>query len=206
MKTLTDEQYREYQLLKSQANFDSVRSLNMLENDIDEPVKPIVAMLALLDCGPLFSCCGFDYDGQPLHKTHEYGSVYFMLRNTINSVSLLRHLSSVEIARSLSDDVSVDWMWWMSKNNVFILRSAFTAEHDKVNYPWTRRTSCIHYSEIATVQIRLMEKALYNLQEYFADEVVLKDTNAQYTDMHWQYPALKPWMINKENFLSAFHT
>ena len=77
---ISDEDYKEYRTLQHNALFqqklESVRGMKNLRDDIDVPIRKLVAMFALLGCTPLWSCCGFDYDGQPMHKTHEYGNIY----------------------------------------------------------------------------------------------------------------------------------
>jgi hypothetical protein len=50
---------------------DSVLSL---EEDVDTPMKKIMVMLALLEVKTYFSCCGFNYNGQPVHKVWSLAS------------------------------------------------------------------------------------------------------------------------------------
>jgi len=203
MKIISNDIYEEYQQLKqnviAQNNFDSVKSLNSLQDDIDAPMRLIVAMLALLGCEPLFSCCGFDYDGQPLHKTHEYGCAYIQMRSNTWSNSVLATLENSKIIHKLTSK-SPNWEWWKIKN-IFYLRSAFTLEHDKVKYPWVSSRTCIHYSEVGVLNINRLEKALWGLRGYFADTVEIVDTNYSYrndsTIRSWQYPSLDPWIVTR---------
>src|SRR3990167_575278 len=67
--------YKRERILKS------VKSITRLEDDIDEPLKTCVMALALLGCEPVWSCCGFDYAGQPIHKSHEHGRCGIRLRD-----------------------------------------------------------------------------------------------------------------------------
>ncbi|MHA2092277.1 MAG: hypothetical protein ACW98K_15620 [Candidatus Kariarchaeaceae archaeon] len=204
MKTITEDEYDEWQQLRQnaliQSKFDSVKQLKSLKEDIDVPVRKLVAMFALLGCEPLFSCCGFDYDGQPLHKTHEYGCVYFQLKDNYRTVQILHELVEAKIVYDHDEETS-KWQRWKIKDTWF-LRSAFTREHDKIDYPWVSDRTCIHYSEIAVLRIDLLEKTLLNGINRFADVVVLSDTNGVYKDeqkiSHWQYPGLEPWIIRKD--------
>ena len=200
MKIISNDTYMEYQQLKRnarvQSNFDSVRQLGALKNDIDVPVRSLVVMLALLGCEPLFSCCGFDYDGQPSHKTHEYGCVYFQMRSNNWSNIVLATLENSKIINKLTNK-SPDWEWWKIKDTLF-LRSAFTLFHDK-NYPWVTSEDCIHYSEVGVLNIDRLEKALWGLRERFSDVAEIVDTNHVYKNdrniRNWQYPTLEPWSV-----------
>jgi hypothetical protein len=51
----------------------SEETIQNLEDDIDKPMKLIVGAAALIGAKPQWSCCGFNYDGQPAHKDHVYG-------------------------------------------------------------------------------------------------------------------------------------
>ena len=204
MKIISNECYNEYQQLKQvalvQSNFDSVKGLKYLKDDIDVPVRSLVAMFALLGCEPLFSCCGFDYDGQPLHKTHEYGCVYFQMKKNELSLRMIVTLEDMKVISKLTNK-SPDWEWWNIKD-VLYLRSAFTFHHDKIKYPWTSKRTCIHYSEVGALNIKILENALWRLRDNFVDVVEIIDTNHVYKNdrkiRSWQYPVLEPWTITKE--------
>lgn len=206
MKIISKSSWEEYKQLKHnalmQANFDSVRSLNLLENDIDTPIKKIVAMLALLRCDPKFSCCGFDYDGQPLHKSHEYGCCYIQMVSNEYNREITKTLTCEGVFQSLTKK-SPKWEWWEERDRLF-WRAAFTLYHPK-EYPWISRNDCIHYSEIAVLCLDILERKLLRLRNYFQDEWVLYDTNhAQKNyNLNWQYPALEPWVIKKEDYANS---
>lgn len=205
MKNITEDEYDEWQQLRQnaliQSKFDSVRGLKSVKDDIDVPVRRLVAMFALLGCEPLFSCCGFDYDGQPMHKTHEYGCVYFILTDNNRTIQILHELKEAKIVHELEEETS-KWQGWKA-NNAWFLRSAFTREHDKIEYPWVADRTCIHYSEVGVLRIDILEKVLLKAKNSFADEAVLEDTNDAYKNerkiSHWQYPTLEPWMITLDD-------
>jgi|SRR3972149_3316108 len=203
MKIIPNRQWNEYQNLKIQRNFESVRNVEYLKDDIDLPIRSIVAMLALLKCKPIFSCCGFDYDGQPIHKSHEYGCVYFMMEANQYTYDLVNKLTEMKVALKLNKDGNTSWMYWEHKNVMF-LRSSFTVGHKKVNCPWVSSRECIHYSEIASFKINELETTLWLFKDSFLDEIILLDTNEKYKTLFrsWQYPSLKPWKITlKEIFI-----
>ena len=204
MRIIKNEEYDEYQKLKEnaliQSKFDSVRNTKYLKDDIDVPIRSVIAMLALLGCEPLFSCCGFDYDGQPLHKTHEYGCVFFQMKKNKQSEILIATLEHLDIVVKLSKEIVDDWIWeWWELNNIIFLRSAFTRQHKDNRYPWVDKRTCIHYCEMGVLNINRLEKALWKMKDYMLDEVTIVDTNNDYkTDKNirnWQYPGLEPWAV-----------
>lgn len=205
MRIISRKDYDEYRQLKEnvliQSKFDSVRDTKHLKDDIDIPVRSIIAMLALLGCNPIFSCCGFDYDGQPLHKSHEYGCSYFTMGKNEKSVGLVGVLEDYGIVIK-EDGKSDGWSWWEHKNAIF-LRSAFTREHKEMKYPWVDSRTCIHYCEIAVFNIDKLEKFLWRLRTSFLDVITLVDTNHVYKRdrkiRNWQYPSLEPWIITADN-------
>lgn len=203
---ISDEDYKEYMVLQHNAihqmKLNSVKSLTNLRDDIDIPMRKLVAMFALLDCEPIWSCCGFDYDGQPLHKTHEYGDVYIMFRNTWRIRSILKILFAGKWIDELRNDTT-KWVGW-EKNNIIYLRSDFDNEHKKINYPWSLN-HCIHYPELAVLQIKNLQDLVFlYFGDEFAESAVLKDTNKtqkKYVS-NWQYPVLEDWIVTKEEMLS----
>ena len=202
MKIIKNEEYDEYKLLKEnaliQSKFDSVRETKYLKDDIDKPVRSVVVMLALLGCEPLFSCCGFDYDGQPLHKTHEYRCTFFQMRKNERSEKLIVTLEHLDIAVKLSKELANDWTWeWWGLDNKILLRSAFTRQHKDNRYPWVDKRTCIHYCEVGALNINRIEKLLWKMKGFFLDEAIIMDTNNIYkhNNSSWQYPGLEPWTV-----------
>jgi len=205
---ISDENYKEYMTLQHNALFqqkmDSVRAQTNLKNDIDNPIRNLVAMFALLGCKPLYSCCGFDYDGQPMHKTHEYGSTYIRLSANKSTADTLKKLSEREIIeRTLVWDVkdisSDKWIVWATPKFAQLMCD-FDYETSKMGYPWAF-SSCIHFYEYGVIRINYLESAVKRLFiSEFADEIVLKDTNKLQPGA-WQYPVLEDWIIKKEEIL-----
>ncbi|MBT4586155.1 hypothetical protein HN960_05150 [Candidatus Peregrinibacteria bacterium] len=185
---ISKEEYAEYQTLLKKSKYiysrDSAKSIKSLEDDIDLPIKDCVAMLALIGCEPVFSCCGFDYDGQPLHKSHQLGYPYVRLTDNLYSEALL---------------TSPFKQGWTAK----IFGSQISLELNTSMNPHWRKASCIHYSEEAVIGIQYLENLLHNNKHLFNDFVVLKDTNASHASelKFWQYPPKTPWTIYKEDYI-----
>lgn len=207
---ISDKDYNEYRILQHNALFqqklESVRGMKNLKNDIDVPIRNLVAMFALLGCNPLWSCCGFDYDGQPLHKTHEYGNTYIRLLNNeqsrkIANILVIKQVIEKQIT-SISEISSDKWVG-RQLGGYIQLNCDFDYEINKTQYPWSIK-SCIHYCEYALIRIRELEQAILTLfSDDFADTAVLHDTNGKYKQhiYNWQYPILEDWIITKEDII-----
>ena len=200
---ISDDDYKEYRVLQDNAIFqqklNSARGMNNVEYDIDIPIRTLVAMFALLGCEPLWSCCGFDYDGQPTHKTHEYGGTFVCLNNIERSQEIIKILMEKGQVVNLKSETD-KWETWTRKQSIY-LRSDFDYYHRKWKYPWSTK-SCIHYPELALIKIDIMEKALiYYFKDEFADKVILSDTNKKQKIglRNWQYPILEDWAIRKDD-------
>jgi len=202
---ISNEDYKEYMVLLNTAKFqmkiNSVNGTHNLKDDIDVPMRKLVAIFALLKCEPLWSCCGFDYNGQPLHKTHEYGNCYIALRNIERTQQIIQALKDSNIVFDLKGDTS-NWETWI-QGHVVYLRSDFDYFHKKSEYPWSM-TSCIHYSELSLIYINRLEKQLLlQFGNELLNEVTLCDTNKnqKINLKHWQYPILEDWTIKIEDLV-----
>ena len=190
MVSITEEEYAEYCSLKEQAtrikNLISLSKITKLEDDIDLPIKRCVAALALLGCGPLWSCCGFDYIGQPLHKSHQYGRIFFILTNNTFSGELCELLTK-----------KTGWEYNLHNGNLDL-----HIEPKNVVPQWDFR-ECPHYHEPFVVHIQHLEKWLFSMKDWFAEEITLKDSNGKIAEpyQYWQYPAMEDWVIRRKNYI-----
>jgi len=204
---ISEDEYKELHTLRSyykrENNLKSANSMKSLENDIDLPIRTIVGMFALMGCWPRFSCCGFDYEGQPIHKTHEYGNAYVMLSNNYNTEQVIDFLVGKELLVETATKKTSRWRTWkVEKENIVFIALAFDWLESKRDYPWTK-TNCIHYAEKGVIGLNHLRKWLYRLRKACLEEITLTDTNEQHNKnlAYWQYPALEPWGINKEELI-----
>ena len=204
---ISENEYKELQGLrnhyKRENNLKSANSMKSLENDIDLPIKTIIGMFALMGCWPKFSCCGFDYEGQPIHKTHEYGNAYVMLDDNYNTEEVVKFLVGEELLVETTTEKTSQWRTWkIEKHKQVFVALAFDWLESKREYPWTK-TNCIHYAEKGVIGLDYLKKHLYRLRKSFLEEITLIDTNKQQHKnlAYWQYPALKSWKINKEELI-----
>ncbi len=201
---ISDEDYKEYRVLQNNAIFqqklNSARGMINLKNDIDVPIRRLVAMFALLGCEPIWSCCGFDYDGQSMHKSHEYGASYLVLNKTEQTIDVITQLIALDWVQPKQKEGTTKWVCWQNDYWMY-LQCDFDYDHEQSQYPWSLR-SCIHYYEMGVIQINDLEKALENnFKDKFADNVTLSDSNKRQKKNlpNWQYPLLEDWVITKED-------
>lgn len=203
---ISDEDYKELNVLRSyykrEENLKSVQSIENLERDIDDPIRTIVAMFALLGCDPRFSCCGFDYHGQLIHKTHEYGNAYIMLSNNSNTEQVIDYLVKDDFLADTFQMTSKWRTWNVERDKVVFVALAFDWEDSQRKYPWTKH-NCIHYAEKGVIGLYALRRKLYLFRDSFLENATLYDTNEKQSDAlaYWQYPSLAPWKIEKEHVL-----
>jgi len=198
MPEITDEEKAEFDRLKHLYNREkiwaSATASDRLQDDIDEPIKRCVMALALLGCEPQWSCCGFDYHGQPLHKSHQYGRCYFILGNRPNAVALFNAL--------LASDMPFKSRWCLQSSVNGNYGVDLHADGQNIIEQWDTKDS-IHDYETLAFCIQHLDMFLMELHESFLDEVTLIDTNVHYGNrvQSWQYPPKREWVIRKSDLL-----
>jgi hypothetical protein len=198
---ITPAEYAEFQhlrlLYKLESKLESVRQLRNLEQDIDAPIRSVVAMLALLGCEPIWSCCGFDYAEQPYHKSHQYGKSYIAM----NDNEAIRVLTPVILeAMPFQDKYTI---WTIKPRQVYEDDGWVLFADLEGGNVWPE-TDSIHYSEPGTIAIGYLKKILFGLKDRFTDSVTLGDYNGIHKNRYpdWQYPPLRDWVINKADVLA----
>lgn len=187
-------------IYKRERILESIRSLRHVGDDIDEPIKNCVMALALLGCEPVWSCCGFDYDGQPLHKSHQYGASGVVCYETPRVEWLSREF---EERPPLWQGTRYD-LWKIDKYNLYsrdFVTFISKAVGEKGNV-WPDIES-IHYSEPAVICIAVLESWLMGYILLMAEEVVLRSSNIEFRNRFpaWQYPPLPDWTVTKDELL-----
>lgn len=192
---INKDEYEEYQNLKKWAKREGVlrsaKDITRLEDDIDLPIKNCVGMFALLGCKPMYSCCGFDYDGQPIHKSHQYGRPYFILGSGKRTTQIAFDFSQIKS----------NWFFRPGQNGTAILEL-----HAGMN-PYWRKEDCIHFAEECSSNIGWLEKTLWLGEPSMADCIELIDTNS-IVKKHikfWQYPPKESWLVYKSEVYQKLH-
>lgn len=188
---ITNEEYEEYKMLKKWAKrekvFKSAKDVKNLEDDIDTPIKNCVAMMALLGCKPMYSCCGFDYNGQLFHKSHQYGQPYIKMEACPRAIRFLE-----EFPRN---------RYWFADGGKYHIDLKVHANMS----PYWRKEECIHFAEECVIAIGWLEQVLLSVNGVMADTISLEDSNqkALKENKYWQYPPKEPWVIKKDKILSS---
>ena len=199
MVTISQEEYAKYKRMEREVWRTEVQlardACTRLEDDIDTPLKDVVAMLSLLGCRTIWSCCGFDYNGQPAHKFHEYGAVFVRMFLDQASMDLL---CNVFTRCKLGDPWKI--MTFYQGAPELQLKAQFA--HDDHLKMWND-VVCPHYSEPAVMAIASLERALLGCRSHFAERVTVEDTNAEFRKMfsNWQYTPKESWTIERDALL-----
>ena len=169
-----------------------------LEDDIDLPMKKTIAMLALLDIEPMFSCCGFNYFDQPAHKTHIYGYWQVMMKPTLRALSL-----TTFVVGAMKDYNFRPYIELKMQGAVLTwLRGLYSAIES-----WNSPTSP-HQAEMGVQFISALEPILLSQQESMKDVAVIEDSNEFMLAFspYWQYPSKLPWTVTKQQLLDGAYT
>ena len=191
MKIIKSSEYQEYQDLKNWAKkekvWKSAQDTTELEDDIDLPIKYCVGAATLLGWQPSFSCCGFDYQGQPYHKYHQYDRPYLTLAMN-------------PITKPLVEG-DFRYRGWVAKA-LSMNRIALEFITD-MNPSWRTR-DCIHSAEECAIECADLKMFFMAQEPNFQDKMTLHDTNSNYKPngvSFWQYPPKTPWVVTKDGLL-----
>lgn len=200
MPTITDAEHEEFESLRRHYRQESIQqsaAALTLEQDIDQPIKKCVMALALLGCEPVWSCCGFDYAGQPVHKKHQNEIVGIVLRDNERTRWLDGKLKT---AFSSYEELPMRWHMgprYICGDSDYVLTSDL-----KRGNTWPD-PDCIHFSEPAAIAIQMLESVLISLSAEFLESMTLTDTNIEFHNRYewWQYPTKAPWVIRKADLV-----
>lgn len=165
-----------------------IQSPLTLVNHIDAPILKSVIGLALLGFQPVFSCCGFDYKGAEVPKSHLTNKPYVYLKYGVGCMNRL-----VDIA------TSAGWgMSFLGKQFVDFHGYGWSGPH-----PWNNPTSP-HRSETCVLAIKALNDTLGQFKPYFSSSVVLRDGNALYKldkgIKYWQYEPVADMTFTPADF------
>ena len=177
------------QMIKSR---DSVLSL---EDDVDVPMKKILVMLSLMGVKTYFSCCGFNYNGQPRHKDHVYGNWQVLMMADAVSIEITRFLVD-----SLKDAGFRPYIEWKG------FATSLTWLHGLTGViPGWNKAESPHNSEVGVMFTKRVEDVLMNYLRDMKEVAVVFDFNdymiKQYPN--WQYPAKLPWTVSKQKLMDG---
>jgi len=193
-----DNEYAEFLAIRTEQAIErrrkSEQSVTDLEDDIDEPIRSCVAKLALLGLEPRWSCCGFDYIGQPPHKSHQYGAAWVVLNYNQRCTWLFEHAIDIRF-----NDYINGWRTNLYRHydrNYVSLRSELTNGN-----AWPDPDST-HYYESGSIAIAYLDEFLSSHQDEFFEIATVTDTNAEFMNLYptWQYSPKLPWVIQASDY------
>lgn len=161
-----------------------------LEDHIDEPIKKCVVGMALLGFTPVFSCCGFHYNGEKIRKDHFLHKPYIYLDYPKMGDSL----------KSILIDIcfKTHWKINISSNCIDFHGWQWDKEH-----PWSAE-GCLHKPEMNVISLNNLEKVLEDYKKNFMENAVIRDGNDVWKkDLKlkwWQYEPSEPWEVTPATF------
>lgn len=174
-------------------------TIKRLEDEIDRPLKRSIALLNLLGFKTKWCCCGFDYQGQPSHKSHTYDSLQIFIEDNEDTKKFfILFLDSMH----QNDGWSVQLFRLAGQNTCWALTTPFGAANIGAPADWNKHTS-EHYHEVPNIKIKALEDFLVQLGECMEDETTLEDSNAAMTKVYrdWNVAPSEPWVIKKTDWL-----
>lgn len=168
-----------------------------LEYHIDDPIKKCVVGMALLGFTPLMSCCGFEYKGEKVKKTHllDKPYIYLDVDKVFESSGMCRNL--LNLAKS------ANWKLNFSSPSAYFID--FHGLGWENNHPW-KTEGCPHRHEMPNISISQLEKAIEVWKDHFLPKVEIIDGNKKYTELfklkYWQYEPTESWIVTPETFFN----
>jgi hypothetical protein len=160
-----------------------------LEEHIDDPIKKSVVGMALLGFVPIFSCCGFNYDGEKVKKTHLEKPYIYLDKDMMNSES-----------KAMLLDIAHESNWTIAPAGQYIDFHGWKWNGD---HPW-KAEGCPHKPEIAVLALNYLERILETRKTLFKKSVKIVDGNFIYKNIkkikHWQYKPSEAWEVTPEIF------
>ena len=169
-----------------------------LESMIDSPLREPVALLNLLGCRTIWSCCGFHYRGEPKGKSHMLGNTQILIHCDPRSFEVVTRLFDNHEAfagypkwRALIDSKPFQGA---------ALSLVFGFPVSKEDDWWNPNSPHAHEGPAGAIQH--LTNALWAMESQMVDEVVVTDQNAVAKEQmkSWDFPASKPWTIRKANY------
>lgn len=179
------------------SKFITTKNRGKLEDCIDTPIKKCVALLNLLGLETVWSCCGFDYEGQR-NKDHVPGSPQIFIKANSKSFNLLLKIVDYELFK-----VQNAWNAMIKcmqlQEPTFILFCQFPMNKGGL---WDTQNSP-HFHERPVMCITFLEHRLLQFKDKMKNKVVLTDMNKTMKDITpiWGMNYMEDWIIRKEDWV-----
>jgi hypothetical protein len=174
--------------------------MSNLAEMVDVPMREPVALLSLLGCQTIWSCCGYHYRDEPEGKSHMIGASQILLTANAHAFTHLCEL--------MDNELWVAWPKWKIQldKKPFqppMLTLGFCFPVTK-NDDWFNPQSA-HYHEGPACAIQHLTNALRDMEHHMADEVIIVDSNAAAKGAieNWDFPASDDWVVRKSDYFGA---
>lgn len=188
-----------FELYLHDMQFMSARQHKCLIDDIDAPMLPVVGAFALLGLKTAWSCCGFDYEGQPIHKAHEYGKMGLAVLHSEQAEAFARRMTNADIDYQ---EMGRACRWFWRAGHVYGDDMLYLNADIVTRNAWPY-ADMIHYSEPGAIMLGVLKRWLLTLADEFEPEAEVVDYNHVYLSRFpdWQYPPSEPWHVTKAEVL-----
>lgn len=161
-----------------------------IQDHIDLPIQKAVVGMALLGFCPSMSCCGFNYKGEKVPKTHLINKPYIYIDKPLSD-RLCYKLIGISLAAG----------WIISPASKGVID--FHCDCWSKTHPW-RDEKCPHQPEANLFAIDSLEQAITNFSTDFLDVAIIVDGNHNYKNRfkYWQYEPVENWTVTKETFFN----
>ncbi len=164
---------------------------NYLEYNIDAPIKKAVVGLSLLGFETIFSCCGFNYDGQDeyMKKDHIKNMPYIYLKYNPGNFDAKLFMQIMNES---------GWKIEFVHPNTI---NFFGVQNDR--FPWSNPSSPHNY-ELPLLNILRLNSVIktYLIKAVTTVEhsVVIRDGNRLYPSIYWQQKPKIEWVVSRSTF------
>ena len=164
---------------------------NELKDHIDDPIKKTVVGLSLLGFKTHMSCCGFNYKGSQVKKSHMTGKAYVYLdtKQIFESPDLKEKLCDLSMRSAWKVDVL---------GNEYV--DFYGPEWPK-GEPWGAKDT-VHFYEKPLLNISALNKAIKIWEPSFQDYAYIRDGNHKYKELttYWQYEPAERWFVTPKTW------
>jgi hypothetical protein len=164
-----------------------------LKDQIDEPLLKSVMAINLLGATTVWTCCGYDYPGQPEDKKHLYGTwqIHLLANDTAATVgvNIIRNVPGIKMFAGHLTGIPVIHL---------------TINFRDIGLPecWQEYKNNQHAHEMGSMYSSNLERYLLNLKkDVFKEVVAIEDTNEKVKKIfkHWAHPISEAWVITRED-------
>jgi len=167
-------------------------------DSIDRPIRGLIIQMNAHGIRTVFSCCGFNYDGEEEPKTHSTAGPFVVLQGPGPNSRLEEYV----VFHAFAFDAHAcgwDLTPYHLENNKWVIRYSLKPEQAKF-YQQRDGIQSIHDYELPLIAIKRLEKTLAR-HPVIVKEYSIVDGNTGYAealDNEWQIKPKKPFVF-KEN-------